>query len=433
MEGCLELLEFKESVDRFHETKHLSIVKKMINLFDEEWIISNQEHVLHKLIKRQDIIAEMELDSFAASVRKLRKISPQWLNNQIKIIKQNDINNQKGAMFEILGLGSLIGSENYEIIPASMGNPGYDGIVQFRDGSKINLSMKNFGISRFQKDYYDELKKIRNILVDEMNIQSKNGIQCEIIFNEYPSFSMYNRISDIIKGLVSRYNEEVIEESVDNQVLIRLRKLPYKFSIKEKSYLIFALSPEHKNEFANLRDKLEEACVNLSKNDKGKDEINGIWIHLHENANIKKCQEYVQNYIGNKVCPIDLVLLYQPSIARNLIDRNVHLHHTILPAINMNYIEWYERHRNRISLSFPIGLHSNNVAESNIFINNQKREIDLTECYFYQRGDLYIDDGEDIQVPYNFAPGFFIHKIFSENIIKTVTPNYPEYEFLSIL
>ena len=76
--------------------------------------------------------------------------------------------------------------------------------------------MKNFGISRFQKDYYDELKKIRNILVDEMNIQSKNGIQCEIIFNEYPSFSMYNRISDIIKGLVSRYNEEVIEESVDN-------------------------------------------------------------------------------------------------------------------------------------------------------------------------------------------------------------------------
>lgn len=433
MEGSLEILEIKESVDRFHEMKHQSVLKKMINLFDEEWLNSNKDHILYKLIERQDVIAEMELDSFATSMRKINKISPKWLNDQIKIIKQKDINNQKGAMFEIIGLGNLIESENYEVSPALMGNPGYDGTIKFRNGSKIYLSMKNFGISRSQKDFNSELHKIRNILIEEMEKQSKNGIQCEIVFDEYPSFSMYKKISDTLKNLVYQYNEKMIEENVDNQVTIKLRQLPYKYNLKGKSYLVLASSPEHKNEFANLRDKLEEACVNLSKNKKEKEEINGIWIHLHENANIIKCQEYVQKYINNKDCPIDLVLLYQPSIARNLTDNNVHLHHTVLPAINMCYIKWYEMYKNRICLSFPIGLHSMGVAERKIFINNEKQEYDLSECYFYQRGDLYISNEDDEQIPYNFAPGFFIHKIFSDNRIETVTPNYPENEFLSIL
>lgn len=70
-------------------------------------------------------------------------------------------------------------------------------------------------------------------------------------------------------------------------------------------------SPLHKNEYKNLRDKLDNACNNLvqHKPKENGTEYNGIVIHLHEDADIDSYQEEMQNYLNdNHNLPISFII-----------------------------------------------------------------------------------------------------------------------------
>jgi len=107
-----------------------SLLFTMVQILGEDWIEQDKGHLLQKLWRRKDFLATTELLNLAYSINNINKINPKWLQGQIKKVKSDDINNVKGALFEIIGFGYLM-NPSYKIELASDGNPGIDGTIVF--------------------------------------------------------------------------------------------------------------------------------------------------------------------------------------------------------------------------------------------------------------------------------------------------------------
>ncbi len=114
----------------------------LVSEFGEEWLNTGNSNPVQQLWQRQDWLSTCELLLLGNSLKILKPVAPNWVSEQVKLIKKEDRNNRRGALFELLAL-SLFDGEGVSIKPAANSNPGYDGTVFLPRNASIQISVKS--------------------------------------------------------------------------------------------------------------------------------------------------------------------------------------------------------------------------------------------------------------------------------------------------
>ena len=370
-------------------------------LGDENWLSKNPNHPISKLWKRQDAMSTNELVTFARAVFIMEGINKTWLSKTMKIASGKDINNAHGAMFEILAL-SFFKDSDLEVLPASMSKEGIDGTLKLSNGLEINLSLKYYGITQAELAFQRFMKEINDIVVDSVKHVKENSVDFSLIFSKYvDSKSDKEKVKQLVEKVMKRYKKYPdIHESIDFvEIFARPIQMGYNLSNVIKSHKLFAMSPMTPNEYKNLNDKIDDACRNLKKFGEA-DKINGIIIHIHENANIKSYIRYLQHYLNkNADIPISFIILYQASIAFDRATQSTHnIFHTIQcavsPRIRPEILLTLKELKTPIKLSPFVGDIGFEPTELTLFGGKDGKSGKLTELkdtYLYQNGEIYAE------------------------------------------
>ena len=370
-------------------------------LGDENWLSKNPNHPISKLWKRQDAMSTNELVTFARAVSIMEGINKTWLSKTMKIALGKDINNAHGAMFEILAL-SFFKDSDLEVLPASMSKEGIDGTLKLSNGLEINLSLKYYGITQAELAFQRFMKEINDIVVDSVKHVKENSVDFSLIFSKYvDSKSDKEKVKQLVEKVMKRYKKYPdIHESIDFvDVFARPIQMGYNLSNVIKSHKLFATSPMRPNDYKNLNDKIDDACRNLKEFGEA-DKINGIIIHIHENANIKSYIRYLQHYLNkNANIPISFIILYQASIAFDRATQSTHnIFHTIQcavsPRIRADALSSLKELKTPIKFSPFVGDVGFEPTELTLFGGKDGKSGKLTtlqDTYSYQKGEIYAE------------------------------------------
>ena len=111
---------------------------------------------------------------------KLAKSDETWTTEQAAKIKDGDIGQRQGAIFEILAL-SLFLEGRYEIFPAPESQPGYDATLKLLDGTPILVSLKNHGISSYEQYFNEQAAKTDGLFQSALSNLSRTGIELRVL------------------------------------------------------------------------------------------------------------------------------------------------------------------------------------------------------------------------------------------------------------
>ena len=148
-----DYLEHRQYV--IHELPKAEVNEKIelfVRLLGEAWLDEEVDHPVRNVWKRRDYLATNELVNLVYAIDAIYKLDSKWLKDQLKRVKSKDLNNVRGALFEIMGFSYLL-SDRYQLKLAKDGNPGIDGTICFENDVRMNISMKNYGVSRFEKEF----------------------------------------------------------------------------------------------------------------------------------------------------------------------------------------------------------------------------------------------------------------------------------------
>ena len=79
----------------------------------------------------------------------------------MSLIRTGDDGNRAGAIFELLGLNFYLSAGN-KVVPTPSSNPGYDGIVELPDQSSLLVSIKNHGMTSYEKFFAKQAEELDN-------------------------------------------------------------------------------------------------------------------------------------------------------------------------------------------------------------------------------------------------------------------------------
>lgn len=441
------------------------LYKLLAEHYTEEWLSRDSSHPIQQLWKREDKIANMELCALAQSIKWLTPINPQWVKNQVKTTKSNDLNNCKGAILELFCLGMMKG-QNHSVIPAKLTQAGYDGTLKLNSGTDLRVSIKNYGMSEAQRRYEDSAEEVESIVKE---LLKKYDYQPTLVLidspQKYPSeqdwINLKEGLDEIFRlkkdhndphcFLVSKINEEK-ELTLSNYIIDwHLIIAPFtedsrKYHPAYKTYTFIISGLLHHNEYRNIYGKITEACENLEKHSASETGIllNTIFIHIPTSISIEKCYEWIKQYfIDNPDKPISIVYLCQPAVVSDTKTKNENIHYCfkilfrterikqILPKINFTIpgggILSDQPAKNTFVIEFPDG-----KTETSEGINDR---------YLYQRGNHYlpmVSDGKGVHTGtmQKIGTGIFTHSIIEipdQPGSIAITPNLPPKDVLLIL
>jgi hypothetical protein len=326
------------------------------------------------------------LYSLGTYLHAINQLDPKWLKHQISKIIGKDINNIEGAIFEIQAIGQLLSNNAF---PTKNNQSGYDAIVT-QDSYELRVSIKNFGLSKFQKQFNNQVIQLEKYLVSLLKNLELNKVQIVIDSPQYfPESTNWNTLKEnfliiLTEFKLTRRNFYAFD---DNSWLIMVYDMTdSNLASNHLNYSIIVASKFHKNEDANLKSKIEKACSNLLKHSPIESERikNILYIKIPENLSIDNCFNWTQEYLNefsNK--QISLVIFYQTSVANDLSNGKVFIHHCY------KFIEHRKLHfENRIKFDIPVGI-INSTPSVNAVTAEGKEQFTVNDKYLKQVGNYY--------------------------------------------
>jgi hypothetical protein len=391
---------------------HMQVVA---DAFTQTWLDTNSNNPVQQLWRRGDNNATSELLALAVSLATLQEINARWTREQVKIAKSKDLNSARGALFELLAL-AMLHSTTHQVTPAKLNQAGYDGTLTGADGKQLRISVKNYGNSTYQRDFEKRAQKFEKFIL--ALFAQYQYLPCQIILEFptlYPGDREWQLLYDAVPtwfsqhlfdnmpfcSIVEPINPQLPSTAAGNaRVVFTLTLGPFRgaqlaeFHLAYQSYSCVALAAYHQNEYKNLYSKLEEACANLTRHSavETADSANALFIHLPDTVSLAQGEEWVQRYFTSYPHkPISCVMLYQPAIVQNLLEKNsvltngfkfcvkedspfaqhFHSHYTIAPAVGQ------------------VSLESANKMLAAERGNSMSPVLPLYDRYLYQHGEHY--------------------------------------------
>ncbi|MBN1550389.1 hypothetical protein JW979_02920 [bacterium] len=429
-----KLLKRRKFSKKLTNDQLLSKLKQMVLFFTEDWILSDRDHPVQALLNRKDTLSTIELFSLGDALEHLSKINPDWVKRKVSEIKDPDRNIRTGALFELTGLNFLTNKEQ-TVEPTQRGYPGVDGIITLKSGYRLNLSMKNYGISVHNSDFLATSSSFLPSFTKICSGKGINFIKTAIDFPSIPKDQDWLLVEKFLPDILDNFEQDALfVHFTDNHMDLYVDDLrkEHKDLFPEKfNFQITMSSVFHKNEKDNLLSKLSEAADNLEKKvfkQKAPEEhdLYMIFIHLYQNASCPKCVDWAEWYFTEfPDSPLDGIIFYQPSCVIDPANNTSHLQHYFKIVESGKFKALKEKDPTiNVSFTIPVGIISPEPARWIIHAQNPSsgeiKQIDITDRYVYQTGHLYEftpfgQEGRSSKL----SQGIFRHAVME------IRPDYP--------
>lgn len=415
----------------------------LCNEFGKDWINNNEGHPLQILWKRKDQISTLELLTLSKAVERITKIDGRWFQRQKRVIMGHNINNRKGAFWEIIGAYYLMSPKN-RVIPAPESQKGFDlSSTIVETGKRINYSLKFYSFSKHYNTFMEKCRSITTYIRKRLKENKISTLQAIIgKFKTYPTETEWEELDVIIEKIMSDIKTERFELGISYKDWnIGFLNMPeevenHKLSNKFNSYTILIHVPYHKNEERNLLSNIQDAISNLKNSNikEDKNSINALFIHIPTTASIIQCWDWISEYYKQiSENPITRLILYQPSINFDFKTKTTYLQYCMRVTDNADRFDpWFDNDiRNNPEFWFETGIFNPKPFVLKIIFDGQAHSF--KNIYSYQTGNIFLEPkelgkGKSLARFGKHSSGIHIHTVFKGKIITT--PMEPEDELL---
>jgi hypothetical protein len=357
--------------------------------FTEAWLTDKTGgHELQCLWRRKDALASIELVTFGSALKSADAIDPAWTGRQIKIMQRSDVNNRRGACFEILGLGYF--APTYLVIPAPDGQPGYDLRVMVTEEYQLRVSLKCYAESTHERNFRKKGEQARDKFLQACSGRS-HAVQVLVEALVHPSESEWQMLFAKLIELAKSYNGWPLTTQVDKSWIVSLMPLALTpgevFSPQHLSYTFICLAPYHQNEQQNFLSKLEGAISNAEKHIRGTD--GGppwIMIRLPPTASSTSLQAWTQEYLNGLSNPKVLCVSFlQPYFVVDVATQTNYVAHHFTTAASPALVD---RTRGGLRLVTPFGVPT---AQPPLWqLHSSDVSVVLKDRYMHQSGKHFM-------------------------------------------
>ncbi len=406
-----------EFLSELDQNKCQDFLAAIVETFDRAWLEEPGRHPLQQLWMRNDQLAIMELVTFGSDLVLMLAKSPQWTSERIRKIKYL-YPQSRGDLFELRCL-SMFAAGGMEIIPATECYPGFDATVCFSDGHKVFISIKNHGMSNKERNFRQSCKELREYCTSLFSANFTN--------RSIGIFSKEN-LRDcewkLLRGFFSDVSQEKIDcmkSEVAPGLVASISSLHTSYGDFSKHYysdlFVFACQ-YHSNEQNNLKQKLNEAMLNMKEQIPARTAAEGlmVFMRLHQTASIAELEDFARQLLNTELPGCDGFVLYQPRVVHfpDLSFRIVHFVRIVARESTKNS-------KYKFSLNTQIGGVSYNQPNQVLTLNGIVYNFD--GCYAYHAGDFFFPvtetDGGIAEVTCRtLESGIFTHGVIEDAAVK---------------
>jgi hypothetical protein len=395
-------------------------------LFGLEWLQKEGSHPLQLVWRRMDALATSELLNFGDAIEQLLRESPKWLEGQVDIIKSGDIGNVQGAIFEILAL-NLFSRQFCKVIPATKDLPGFDGTLVLSDGARVLVSLKNHGLSSYEREFRNSAKDFDGHFQQALTNRGLCDTEIRVLAPKPMTSKLWEQLKQDTDLCLDRFASGQSGGAIKGPYQIVLKPIDASYHPTSKFFLsssCLILAPHHVNEQKKFVEDVRKGCANLLKHTES---IEGdicrlILLRLSATASLSECREWAQWYFNEYPSdPLDVILLYQTVPVGNNLSDTTGIAHYFAPVVGPSFTKWQtnasEHPRRLPSMSVLVG--SIAVDQAGLILANGTGSLDISRYYAYQRADIYrkldISCGATEGLLSNPAPGVMIHLVLEQH------------------
>jgi hypothetical protein len=414
-------------------------LQSLAKMFDLEWLSdTNGTNPLQVVWNRRDWLASEELINLAAGAN-LSHLPSSWIKDIVKKIKDKDVLNRQGALFELFMAGVLHNPPSQKVIFPKTNTPGYDLTLCYPNQSQMKISLKNYGSSAHYQSFIRECKTIEEYI--QKNLDHSLTVMLSKL-GRYPTSSDWQELKEFLKALIPRREYRCHSLGDWSVNILPLAHPPgTTLSCNKLSYILLAGVPFHHNEAQNLFSKLDEACSNLAKHGHIQSDhlINVVLVHLPVEASIQSCKEWALKYLDEHPdAPIAGVAFYQPAVTSDIAGQRSQITHVFDDVFRPFYqAKWSSSSVHPTIMTLQVGVISNETTKLVLRDNKQKMMV-IENQYVFQAGLTYpvyeFKEGQNLSLDITTLDGIHTHPIVSlqgkELELSGIVP--PKFELMLI-
>ena len=312
--------------------------------FDIDWLTANDANPLQILWKSRDALATNELLNFGDAIENFEKVDADWLRGQVSLIKTGDDGNRSGAIFELLGLNIFLSAGN-KVIPSPSSNPGYDGIVELPGQSSLLVSIKNHGMTSYEKSFHENAKELDDQFKGWLRRHAGSGVELRILCQGRLDATEWTNLKQDVRDILNgQLDGTARKHRVRGRWTILLKDIAPEYqplSTRQISSVVFICARAHKNEQNKFIEDLRKGCSNLVKHtrDMPDSACAVLFVRLCANASISNCVEWAHDYFAQFPRErVGLILLYQAVVVTS--NNSSSITHYLLPIQGPQFEAW---------------------------------------------------------------------------------------------
>lgn len=350
---------------------------------------------VQRLWQRVDELATNELLNFGDAVERWAARDQTWLAGQVKAIKGSDRGNADGAIFEILGLNLFKGTVR-RVLPAPTSKPGFDGTLELADGSRVLVSLKNHGLSSYERGFLASAWRFDQSVQPMVANHRPDGAQVRVLFDALPDAAAWTAAKDETAKVLARGGSGIELGPTGQPSRIAVHPIEQQFrplSHSQPSSVCQVFAPQHRNEQDKFLDDIRKGCANLLRHtahETSPDVCRMIVLRLSATASIGKCVEWANWYFEEHgEDGLAVVLLYQSAVVTDAAGNST-IAHYLLPATGPAFETW--RQAGTVPRSLPqieIMVGTPTTEPPRAELSDGIVSVDLSGYYSYQHGDIF--------------------------------------------
>jgi len=312
--------------------------------FDLDWLTADGANPLQLLWKSRDAIATNELLNFGDAVENFERVDADWLRERVSLIKTGDEGNRAGAIFELLGLNTYLSAGN-KVVPSASSNPGYDGVVELPDQSSLLISIKNHGMTSYERFFHKNAKELDDQFTGWLKQHARSGVELRILcqgrLDAMQWVKLKQDVKDILNGQLDGTAPKHRVRGAWNIVLQNIAPEFQPLSTTRISSVVFICARAHKNEQDKFIGDLRKGCSNLVKHTKDQPDTACpvLFVRLCANASLSNCAEWARDYFAQFPTErVGLILLYHAAVVTS--QSSTSIAHYILPIQGPQFEAW---------------------------------------------------------------------------------------------
>lgn len=423
--------KYRRAIDHLTQSSSpervIGALQAVEDLFTASWLEKKDGHRLQILWARRDTLSTSELYSLGKSILKLSVNSRRWLEANAREIRK-DINNSHGLLTEIITIGNL-SAKGGTITPCTKSYPLYDYTVDFETGYQYKVSVKNFDISIHEKNFNKQCNLIRTTFKNFLKRKKDSGYLTVILERDVLTEDLARVICCHIAFQLDKHDVYLAE---DGRFLISFNALSeYEGKgLVHPSDIVLIIGRQHHNEQRNIKDKIKQAHDKLSADPDDDKSLKKLLIRLGTTTNIDLMHEYMQELASDwERCGFDMYLLVQPAVVSDLTHNTTMIVNTIYTGSKSFYPKtsnFMQKMVNLRPITWEIGVGgiSQKRAPLLLMAGKASTNIDLSESYVFQKGDIYLRaerEGDTYMGDLSrMAPGILLHSVVDNMILSPV-------------